>query len=210
MCTETEKNIRKHNYTKTWSYSHAPSQGIGNLLEPLESTGQPPPCDEMRDLLALPARLGGIAITNPTAMAEAVFSASTKVAGPLKNTILQQSFEYATEVAEAQVKARNEVRRSNCEHCKHTADTLKQSLSTTLGFRGALSLRYSWQPSGVPSSCTCGKQFSVDHALSCPKGGFTITRHNDLTANLLTEICNDICVEPELQARGMRDTITNL
>ncbi len=69
----------------------------------------------------------------------------------------------------------------------------------TFDFRDALSLRYSWQPSGVPSSCACGKQFSVDHALSCPKGGFTITRHNDLTANLLTEICSDVCVEPELQ-----------
>ena len=68
-------------------------------------TGQPPPSDEMRDLLALPARLGGRAISNHTAVAEAEFSASTKVAGPLKNTILQQSFEYATEVADAQVKA---------------------------------------------------------------------------------------------------------
>ncbi len=94
--------------------------------------GQPPQSDEMRDLLALPARLGGIAISNPTAVAEAEFSASTKVAGPLKKTILQQSFKYATEVAEAQVKARNEVRRSNHEHCIYTMDTLKQSLSTTL------------------------------------------------------------------------------
>ncbi len=62
--------------------------------------------------------------------------------------------------------------------------------------------RYSWQPSGVPSSCACSKQFSVNHALSCPKGGFTITRHNeirDITANLLTEIYSDVCVEPELQ-----------
>ncbi len=68
------------------------------LLEPLESTirmkllptltGQPPPSDEMRDLLALPPRLGGRAISNHTAVAEAEFSASTKVAGPLKNTIL--------------------------------------------------------------------------------------------------------------------------
>ena len=27
-------------------------------------------------------------------------------------------------------------------------------------FRDALSLCYSWQPSGVSSSCACGKQFS--------------------------------------------------
>ena len=44
-------------------------------------------------------------------------------------------------------------------------------------------------------------KFSIEHALSCPKGGFPSIRHNeirDLTANLLTEVCNDICIEPEL------------
>ncbi len=43
---------------------------------------------------------------------------------------------------------------------------------------------------------------SIDHALSCPNGGFPSIRHNeirDLTANLLTEVCSDVCIEPELQ-----------
>ena len=68
-------------------------------------------------------------------------------------------------------------------------------------FRDALCLRYGWQPSRVPLNCDCGSQFSVEHALSCPKGGFPI-RHNemrDLTANLLSEVCNDVCIEPHLQ-----------
>ena len=45
-------------------------------------------------------------------------------------------------------------------------------------------------------------KFSVEHALSCPKGGFPTIGHNeirDLTANLLTEVCNYVCTEPELQ-----------
>ena len=45
--------------------------------------------------------------------------------------------------------------------------------------------------------------FSVEHALSCPKGAFPIIRHNevrDLTASLLTEVCHDVRVEPELQS----------
>ena len=66
-------------------------------------------------------------------------------------------------------------------------------------FCDAIALRYGWQPS---SSCACGANFSVEHALSCPKGGFPIVRHNeirDLTANLLTEVCHDVCVEPTLQ-----------
>lgn len=45
-------------------------------------------------------------------------------------------------------------------------------------------------------------QLPVEHALSCPKGGFPSIRQNirDLTANLLTEVCGDVCIEPELQS----------
>ena len=42
----------------------------------------------------------------------------------------------------------------------------------------------------------------VEHLLSCPRGGFPFLRHNeirDLTATLLTEVCNDVKVEPDLQ-----------
>ena len=69
-------------------------------------------------------------------------------------------------------------------------------------FRDAIALRYGWQPAYSPSSCACGSNFSVEHALSCPKGGFPTIRHNeirDLTANLMSEVCQDVCVEPTLQ-----------
>ena len=69
-------------------------------------------------------------------------------------------------------------------------------------FHDALALRYNWQPLCTPSTCGCGAKFSVEHVLSCPKGSFPSIRHNeirDLTANLLTEVCNDFCIEPELQ-----------
>ena len=42
----------------------------------------------------------------------------------------------------------------------------------------------------------------MEHALSCAKGGFPTIRHNemqDFTASLLTEICDKVCVEPQLQ-----------
>ncbi len=48
----------------------------------------------------------------------------------------------------------------------------------------------------------CGKNLSVEHAMSCARGGFPSIRHNeirDLTATLLTEVCNNVCTEPELQ-----------
>lgn len=69
-------------------------------------------------------------------------------------------------------------------------------------FRDALALRYGWQPDHLPLECVCGSDFTVDHALSCPRGGFTIQRHNelrDVTAQLLTEVCHDVMIEPDLQ-----------
>ena len=48
-----------------------------------------------------------------------------------------------------------------------------------------------------------GKSFNVKHAFSFPGGGFPTIRHNeirDLTANLLSEVCSDVDVEPALQS----------
>ena len=70
-------------------------------------------------------------------------------------------------------------------------------------FHDAMCLRYNWQPPNLPSHCVCGSSFNTDHALTCPTGGFPFVRHNDLrdfTANLLTEVCPNVCIEPPLQA----------
>ena len=69
-------------------------------------------------------------------------------------------------------------------------------------FHDAMALRYGWPPPKLPFKCDCGNGMTVEHALSCAKGGFPTLRHNeirDLTADLLTEVCNNVCVEPELQ-----------
>jgi len=65
-----------------------------------------------------------------------------------------------------------------------------------------VALRYGWDPARIPQSCACGTKFSVEHSFSCPKGDFPSIRHNeirDLTASLLTEICNEVEIEPTLQ-----------
>ena len=49
--------------------------------------------------------------------------------------------------------------------------------------------------------CGCGKRFTVDHALSCTKGGYIHRRHDELRnliAKLLEEIAHDVSVEPQL------------
>jgi len=53
-----------------------------------------------------------------------------------------------------------------------------------------------------PSKCDCSNRFTVEHALSCNKGGFPSIRHNEicnLRANLLTQVCSEVCIEPNLQ-----------
>ena len=72
-------------------------------------------------------------------------------------------------------------------------------------FRDALALRYGWTPCLVPSHCACGQPFSVSHALSCSMGGYPSIRHNeirDLTAELLSEVCHSVSIEPHLQPLG--------
>ena len=36
-------------------------------------------------------------------------------------------------------------------------------------------------PQDIPAICNgCGKRFSIEHALSCPKGGLVLERHDDV------------------------------
>ena len=69
-------------------------------------------------------------------------------------------------------------------------------------FHDALALWYGWSPSTLPSKCVCDNKLMVEHALSCARGAFPQIRHNEicnLTANLLTEVCNNVGIEPDLQ-----------
>ena len=68
-------------------------------------------------------------------------------------------------------------------------------------FRDAVSLRYGWRIPNTPQYCGCGKLNSVDHTLTCAKGGYTAMRHNalrDLNAELQGEVCRDVVTEPRL------------
>ena len=69
-------------------------------------------------------------------------------------------------------------------------------------FTDDIRLRYGWSLDRVPMNCPCGATFTVQHAMECKKGDFIHARHNevrDITANLLSEVCNDVAVEPILQ-----------
>ena len=45
-------------------------------------------------------------------------------------------------------------------------------------------------------------KFTVNHVMICHMGGFPTIHHNeirDITASLLTEVCNNVATEPSLQ-----------
>ena len=51
--------------------------------------------------------------------------------------------------------------------------------------------------------CSYSKSFTIDHALSCPKGGFVYQRHNELRdtlAAMIDEVCQDVKMEPVLES----------
>ena len=52
------------------------------------------------------------------------------------------------------------------------------------------------------STCQCDHSFTLDHILSCPKGGFPIICHNqvrNITSSLLSEVCSNNTIEPHLK-----------
>ena len=69
-------------------------------------TGQNAFSDNIRDLLALPVRLGALGITNPAANTTAHYNASKKTTAPLTALIMEQSSQYPniTKVEQLQIK----------------------------------------------------------------------------------------------------------
>ena len=68
-------------------------------------------------------------------------------------------------------------------------------------FWDAMRIRYNIPLERLPTLCVCGDSFNLQHALSCPKGGLVITRHNELrnlTAEIVGEVCKNVVIEPLL------------
>ena len=195
-------------------------------------TGRPPLNSTERDLLSLPARHGGMGIVNPTTCDHNYETSRRITKLPVQEVLSQtHNYSVETISAQCQTKRetqklRNDLNMQKCADLKtHLQPTQVKAVElaaesgalawiTTLPFkeygfnlhkrayRDALALSYGWTPQDFPTTCVCGSHFSVEHALSCPRGAFPIIRHNeihDLTASLLTEVCHDVRVEPELQ-----------
>ena len=117
-------------------------ENISHLLQPLEDTirakflpalcGIPATNDELRNLLALPCRLGGIGIVNPTSTADQEYSTSKEVTSPIVNSILSQDGLYSYEALAYQLSSVAEIKKRKRSQLSSTASQLKASFPPDL------------------------------------------------------------------------------
>ena len=70
-------------------------------------------------------------------------------------------------------------------------------------FWDAICLRYGLDFKRMTTDCACGKAFTLEHGLSCMRGGYVSWRHDsirDITAEFLSEVAKDVTTEPTLTA----------
>ncbi|XP_066922310.1 uncharacterized protein [Clytia hemisphaerica] len=201
---------------------------IDNFLIPALTEGHHCSFVERR-LLALPVRYGGLGIPILSEIAEHESENSRKVSKELTENIIAQRKEFRgndnkgkyTIMKEKEVRHKNslsEIRNELSTEEKKANDlaqvkgasnwlTAKPLKSehfdlTKREFFDSIAIRYRWQLKHLPSICACGKRFSIEHALSCPKGGFIYQRHNEIRDTLamtLNEVTKDVTIEPQLE-----------
>ena len=110
-----------HGLSSKWVYFARTIPDISDLLKPLENairtcfltslTGQNALSDDMRTLLSLPVRLGGLGIIDPSLNSDYHFSSSVMITDPLVSLICLQSFTYPvtamTEILQRKLHVRN-------------------------------------------------------------------------------------------------------
>ena len=188
--------------------------------------------DKLREIFSLPARMGGLGVQNLAEISDAEYQYSRLVTKPLTEAIYEQASEYheneekLIEDKKEVSKARNDFYIEKKEVMMESLDE-KQKLMIKLAsekgasswltalplkeygyilnrqeFTDAIAMRYNLKIKDVAKVCACGEMNSVDHALTCKKGGYVALRHNwlrDAIAKLLSSAkCKDVKIEPQL------------
>ena len=188
--------------------------------------------DEMRKLYSLPAKLGGLGFQDPSAEAEFEYQNSIMATAQLTNAIYNQlshldvDVEYQrkimSEIRKKRAKRNEqfqfEIKDSTTEYKSKLIDLSSEKGASSwltsvplkeYGFRlnkqefhDAIAMRYDFTINDVSKKCACGEDNTINHCLTCKKGGFIFIRHNavrDTTHELLNEVCKDVRLEPILQ-----------
>ena len=185
-----------------------------------------------RELVSLPVRFGGLGIPVYQELCDKEYENSRKATQLLRPKIVAQDAQFEhNQVREREIEREIKESRESTHKLKlerlRTTMTEEQLRANDLSqlkgasawltslplkdegfvlnkreFFDALAIRYRWTLKRLPLNCACGKEFSSDHAMQCPLGGYVIRRHNnvrDLFASLLNEVANEVRIEPNLQ-----------
>ncbi len=131
-----------HGFSNKWTYLTRTIPDIANDLQPLEDairhfllpaiTGKTAIGDPVRELFTLPARLGGLNITNSISTGSSEYNASAKVTAPLVDFICQRTKLFDLELIDQQFRSKAEVRSERKAAQSAAVDNLYPRLLRTL------------------------------------------------------------------------------
>ena len=131
-----------HGLSSKWSFLSRTTPDIDHLLVPIETsirtillpklTGQDAPNDVERRLFSLPARLGGLNITDPSSFANEQFNASQQVTKPLVDLILSDDQSYPYEVLAEQIEVKCTIKARRRQLDLDAAHVIRESLTPPL------------------------------------------------------------------------------
>jgi hypothetical protein len=184
-----------------------------------------------RLMLSLPGRFGGLALDNPVLTSDDHHTASSRITRCLTNLLISQKKDLAIDgevQSKIKIQIRSERETKMKQICQHLATTLPfdqhrallasqdkgaSALVTTLpleryGFaltkmeyRDQLMMRYRWPLKDLPTTCSCGSPFDIDHSQICHLGGFINMRHDevrDIITSEMRHVFHDVESEPKL------------
>ena len=106
-----------------WLFIARTVPNVSHLFQLLENCGHhhfipsatghgcSPPGDFERDLFALPAKMGGLGISNPIFLSSTEFPASDEIIRPLQSLIPSQASTYVGDVRNAQISIKSKIKR---------------------------------------------------------------------------------------------------
>ena len=131
-----------HGLCNKWTYLCRTCPDISHLFQPLEDTirlqfipaltGRDPPNDQMRDLLSLPSRHGGLGLVSPCVHSASQHEASLAITSPLVSSVLGESDESACDVQCAQQEIISDVKKRRSAEIRDKAKGIHASLPLDL------------------------------------------------------------------------------
>ena len=189
--------------------------------------------DDVRGILCLPARFGGMSMGNVAEYSNREYQNSVEMTAQLALSIVNQ--ESTLNINQGEIdQVKLDIKTAREKFYKEKHQQLLQQLPPSIArqlelisepgvsciltslplkeygfamnkteFHDYIAFRYNFKISGVSKICGCNQANSINHSLTCKKGGYTILRHNSL-AKVLSELmneagCYDVVLEPTLQ-----------